>query len=127
MSKISLVALSFEDSFASHPQSKFWSDKNILKPEQVAKNTRNKYYLICEVCEHEIYVVLSELKNGSRCCVYCNNKKLCDDNNCMKCFEKSFSSSSQAKYWSNKNQIDSRTVFLNSNKKYYFELITCCC
>jgi len=35
-------------------------------------------------------------------------------------FEKSFASHEKAKYWSDKNELKAREVFLNSNKKYWF-------
>ena len=31
-------------SFASHPKAKYWSDKNKLKPHQVALNSHKKYW-----------------------------------------------------------------------------------
>ena len=37
----------FEKSFASHEKSKYWSDKNELKPYQVSKNSHKKYLFNC--------------------------------------------------------------------------------
>jgi len=51
----------------------------------------------------------------------CSDKKLCDKEDCKKCFEKSFASHEKAKYWSNKNELKPRQVFKSSGKKYFFE------
>jgi len=44
----------FERSFASHPKSKYWSDKNDVLPRNVFKSARKKYKFNCPNCD-EIY------------------------------------------------------------------------
>ena len=38
----------FEKSFASHEKAKYWSDKNKLKPNQVSKACKKKYWFECD-------------------------------------------------------------------------------
>ena len=46
--------------------------------------------------------------------------KLCDDEKCDSCFEKSFASHPKAKYWADDNPITPRQVLKNAQKKYAF-------
>ena len=110
----------FEKSFASHEKAKYWSDKNVLKPNQVALNSNKKFWFNCD-CGHEFNKILSCIagkKNGW--CPYCSNKKLCENEDCKSCFDKSFASNDKAQYWSEKNTLIPRQVFKNSHNKYIF-------
>lgn len=105
----------FEKSFASHPKSEFWSDKNELKPHEVYLNSGYCYIFDCRECGHEITKVLSSVTRGEWC-GYCSGRFLCSDDNCTFCFNKSFASHEKAKCWSDKNELKPRQVFLNSAK-----------
>ena len=51
----------------------------------------------------------------------CNSKRLCDDEKCQTCFEKSFASHDKSKYWSEKNSdVKPRQVFKKTQIKYWF-------
>uniref|UniRef100_A0A6G6AD62 Restriction endonuclease n=1 Tax=Borely moumouvirus TaxID=2712067 RepID=A0A6G6AD62_9VIRU len=106
------------NSFASNPKSKFWSKKNLIKPRQVFKSTVKKFLFDCE-CGHEILMNLSCIHQG-KWCGYCYNSKLCSDESCQMCFNKSFASQPKSKYWSKKNIKNPREVFKSSPKKYFF-------
>ena len=82
----------FEKSFASHEKSKYWSNKNELKPNQVFKSSGKKYWFDCE-CGHEIEISLNNI-SGGQWCPYCcfPIKKLCNNEDCKECFEKSIAS-----------------------------------
>jgi very-short-patch-repair endonuclease len=110
----------FEKSFASHEKSKYWSDKNLLKPNDVMKGTHKKYIFNCD-CGHEFESAIQNIIKNSWCS-YCSNppRKLCDNIDCKKCLEKSFANHEKAHYWSDKNNILPRQVFINSNTKYIF-------
>ena len=110
----------YDKSFAKHEKAKYWSDKNELKPHQVFRSSSKKYIFNCNVCQHEFISGLDNIING-KWCSYCANQKLCSDNNCNICFEKSFASHEKAKYWSNKNELTPRQVFKNSNIKFLFD------
>ena len=109
----------FNKSFASHEKSKFWSDINgDIKPRQVFKSTKNKYWFNCD-CGHNFESSLNNIYNN-KWCPYCANKKLCDNEDCKSCHEKSFASHEKSKYWSDKNgNIKPRQVFKSSNTKYW--------
>ena len=49
-------------------------------------------------------------------CLYCAGKKLCDKENCQKCFNSSFASHEKAQYWSDKNELKPKNIAKFSNK-----------
>jgi very-short-patch-repair endonuclease len=102
--------------FDSHPKSKFWSNRNIQKPNEVALNSHKKFWFDCE-CGHPFDIQLNNVNIG-RWCSYCSNKKLCG--NCIICHNKSFASHYRANNWSNKNEIEPRYIFKTSHKEYLF-------
>jgi very-short-patch-repair endonuclease len=113
----------FEKSFASHTKSELWSDKNILQPIQVFKNSNNKYHINCNKCNHTYHLYLNNIdKNG---CVFCAGQKLCENKDCKDCLDKSFASSDKSKFWSKKNKLSPRDIFIQSNKKYIFDCNEC--
>ena len=111
----------YEKSFASSEKAKYWSNKNELKPRNVFKNSDKKCWFDCD-CGHNFNSILGIINNGSWC-PYCANppKQLCELKECKQCFDKSFASSNKVKYYSDKNKLKPREVFLNSNSKYLFD------
>ena len=110
----------FEKSFASHEKSEFWSEKNgDVKPRQVFKSSGIKYWFDC--C-HQFKTSLNSITGMQSClCPYCAKKRLCENEECQTCFEKSFDSHEKSKYWSDKNSdVKPRHVFKSSGKKYWF-------
>jgi very-short-patch-repair endonuclease len=106
--------------FSQHPKSKFWSDRNEKKPDEVALNSHKKFWFDCE-CGHTFDIQLNNVNVG-KWCPYCSNKKLCELNrNCKKCFDKCFASVERSKNWSDKNFEEPFEVFKNSHKKYWFD------
>ncbi len=113
----------FEKSFASHEKSKFWSEKNKLKPRNVFNKSNDEFWFKCE-CGHNFQSLLSSISIGSWCPYCCNPPhKLCDDENCKKCFEKSFASHEKSKFWSEINDLKPRNVFKNTAIKFLFKCI----
>ncbi len=106
--------------FDSHPKSKFWSNRNTLKPNEVALNSHKKCWFDCE-CGHQFESNLKNINIG-RWCPYCANKKLC---RCKICFNKSFASLEYSQNWSDKNEDLPEEVFKNSHKEYLFECPKC--
>lgn len=115
--------MEFYNSFASHPKSKFLSEGQ-LSPKLIQKNSRCKYWFDCKKCGHEFDASPNNIINGSWC-PYCANRKLCDNEACKICFEKSFASNEKSKYWSDKNAKKTRDVFLNARNKYFFKCDIC--
>lgn len=116
--------LCLEKSFAAHSRAKDWSDKNELAPRNVFKMSNEKFWINCQKCHHESYVILSHLSR-SYGCGFCGGNNLCEDQECMFCFEKSFSSHPQSSIWSDKNLESPRDVCKKSNKSFLFYCREC--
>jgi very-short-patch-repair endonuclease len=113
-----------EKSFASHPKSICWSNKNILNPNQVLKGSEKKIYFNCDKCNHELLITLKQISSQGHWCSYCSHQKLCHDNECKMCFNNSFASIERSKFLNDKN-INPRTLFKSTNKKYIFDCDRC--
>jgi hypothetical protein len=114
----------FEKSFASCDKAKYWHyEKNIdVKPNDITIRTATKYWFICNnpECGHKFLTSPDKIASGNWC-VYCGNNKICDDESCKKCFEKSFASHEKAIYWNlEKNGITPNKVNKYSNHKFWF-------
>ena len=110
--------------FDSHPKSKFWSERNLKKPNEVALNSHKKFWFDCE-CGHPFEIALNCLNKGSWC-PYCANKKLCPlINKCKICFDKCFASVEYSENWSDKNEDLPEELFKNSHKEYLFDCPKC--
>jgi very-short-patch-repair endonuclease len=109
--------------FDSHPKSKFWSNRNIQKPNEVALNSHKKFWFDCD-CGHEFESSLLNINKGNNWCPYCYNRKLCG--NCDNCFNKSFASHPKSICWSDKNEIKPIEVFRGADrKKFIFNCDKC--
>jgi len=119
----------FEKSFASHEKSIHWhpiknGDK---KPRDFFKRSDKICWFKCDNCPHDFPKTLSEITRidgKSSWCPYCSipTKKICNENNCKHCFERSFASHELCKFWDyikNKNTIP-RNVIKSSCSEYYF-------
>ena len=106
--------------FDSHPKSKFWSNRNPIKPCDAALNSHKKFWFDCE-CGHDFESKLLNINKGNNWCPYCSKppKKLCNNKECSNCFEKSFASHEKSKYWSNKNELTPRQVFKGTDRKLF--------
>ena len=113
----------FKKSFASHEKSIFWSDDNDTSPREIAKYCNKKFWFDCK-CEHTFYCSPHHISYG-HWCPYCKSQKLCDDKNCIHCYEKSFASHTKSIYWSKKNKLSPREVFKSCNKKFIFDCDQC--
>ena len=114
----------FKRSFASNPNSKFWSDKNKLKPHQVSRNGGKKFWFDCPDCSHSFESMISNIVKG-QWCPYCSSKKICGDKGCSHCFKRSFASYPRAENWSDKNELKPHQVALRSHKKFSFDCPEC--
>jgi Probable Zinc-ribbon domain len=117
-----------ERSFANHPRAKYWcQEKNAANSRHVFKKSSNKkFWFKCGECNHPFEARLNDISND-HWCPYCAGKRLCEDNTCQICYEKSFASHPKAKCWcQEKNSVDPRQVFKkSSNKKYWFKCEKC--
>ena len=116
--------LPYERSFASHPKAQYWSERNDFSPREVAMYCHKKFWFNCHKCGHELNMKLNNVSNGNWC-AYCANQKLCNDNNCDFCFNKSFASHPKAQYWSERNDFLPCEVAMHCNEKFWFDCIQC--
>ena len=115
----------YQKSFSVHPKSHLWSDKNPVSTRQVFRNSSKKYWFNCDQCPHEIEVKLNSIRGDTINCEYCASKLLCKDQACRVCYEKSFMSHTKSIYFSPKNNVSPRDVFLHSGKNYIFNCAEC--
>ena len=111
--------------FSEHPKSKFWSDINLVKPNEVSLNSHKKFWFDCD-CGHKFESNLLNINKGNNWCPYCSKHaiKLCENNECKSCFEKSFASNEKSIYWSNENKVKPRQLFkCTDRKKFIFNCI----
>jgi very-short-patch-repair endonuclease len=106
--------------FSKHPKSKFWSDRNLIKPNEISLNSHKKFWFDCE-CGHQFESSLLNINQANNWCPYCSipPQKLCDNNNCNSCFNKSFASHEKSNYWSKNNELKPRQVFKGTDKKTF--------
>jgi very-short-patch-repair endonuclease len=111
----------FEKSFASFEKSNCFNEKeNKVLSSSVFKGDNDKYWFKCDNCTHNFYQAINVIIHGSWC-HYCSGHKLCEDNECKDCFEKSFASHDKVKYFDPiKNQIVPRSIHKQSSQKYWF-------
>lgn len=109
----------FNRSFASHTMSKYWSSDNKFSPRQITKFSEREAKFNCPHCPHTFTTVIASVATGHGC-AYCTNKKLCNDENCTLCFNKSFASHTRAQFWSVNNLDRPRNVLKTSHALRHF-------
>lgn len=109
----------FNKSFASHPMAIAWSNQNEVQPRSVLRGADKKFSFDCHECNHTYQTILYSVSRGTTC-PYCTNQKLCRDESCNTCFNKSCASHEIVEAWSPMNTLHPRHVFLQSNKKMDF-------
>jgi len=116
----------YKKSFADHPHAKRWSPDNPIQARFVTKGSSKKYKLICDRCAHA-YTLKLYSENTGPGCPYCSKpaKRLCNEEKCAVCTEKSYASHPNAKFWSSENPKSPRQVFKQSGQKYKFNCETC--
>ena len=114
-----------EKSFVTNDKANFWSDENKVRPHQVFKSSHKKYKFDCNDCDHTFEISPADITHGNHFCPFCSSQKLCLDDNCKTCYNRSFKSFSKSDYWSSDNGIDPRQVFKYSTKKYKFDCPYC--
>lgn len=117
----------YEKSFMSHEKMPFWNyELNEKSPRYVRQNERNMYWFTCGVCNHNFKQTPYDVSKG-RWCHFCSGQALCKSVDCRYCYEKSFASVSESKYWHptfNKG-VEPRVIMKNSSKFYWFLCHVC--
>lgn len=118
----------FDKSFASHEKSKYL-DKILngdINPRKIFKNSNKKYFFKCGICNHVLSKSPDNITSKDNWCAYCVNQKLCDNENCKMCFEKSFANHEKCQYLDKtKTNINPRYVFRSAHIKLPFKCNIC--
>ena len=113
------------NSFASHPRHAQWSATNSCRPRDVSKsNSSQKHAFDCDSCGHTFSSNLNNIVNG-QWCPFCASKKMCADDGCTFCLERSFASHPRHTQWSDKNSCRPRDVARSTATKYAFDCDAC--
>lgn len=123
----------FERSFASFNDKnkvQCWSSKNgDVQPCDVTLSSEKKYWFLCNVCDHEfeirIYSVTANLEKHKHWCSYCANQKICSNIDCKICKEKTFANHEKSIYWSKKNKLSPRDIYISTAKTFWFDCDKC--
>jgi len=115
----------YEKSFAKHERSQFLSIKNKLKAHEIYYSSHQKIIIDCNICNHEFITIVKSITLENKWCPYCSHVKLCKEDNCIKCFNNSFASCNESKYFSIKNNEKPRNLFKYTIKKYLFYCDIC--
>ena len=118
-----LRILSHEKSAAVHDKVvKCWDPvKNELKPHQVTKSSGDKYWLNCDKCKHPFDITMGHVTEG-KWCPYCAGKKLCGDDTCDYCLQRSAAFNKRVvACWHDKNKLKPCQVPIGSGKKFWLK------
>lgn len=114
----------FERSFASNEKSKYLAEGQ-RNPFLIARSGVIKLSFLCPRCEHLFETTPNSISRGVFC-PFCGSNRLCLDDGCEICFEKSFASNKKSVFWdSEKNGQSPRETFANSGKKFFFICPVC--
>ena len=53
--------------FSNHPKSKFWSNKNEKKSNEILLNTHEKFWFDCDKCGQQFDIKLNNINIGFWC------------------------------------------------------------
>ena len=98
--------------------------KKSLKNEFFDIKKNGGYYTRCKTCREKHNKKNRENYKPRKC----SPKKLCNNEECKNCFEKSFASCvDKIKFWNHElnGDVKPRNVFKTTSKKYYFMCTTC--
>ena len=121
--------ITFENSFASQERAKFWhpTKNGDLMPKNFTIKSGKKCCFKCDKCKHDFDSTPRGIYKGSWC-PYCSipSKKLCEDETCKHCLDKSFASHEKAENWHpTKNNKNPREVLKGSSQNYWFTCSNC--
>jgi very-short-patch-repair endonuclease len=68
---------------------------------------------------------IADITSNGNWCSFCSHQKLCENLDCLECFEKSFASHEKSKNWSDKNKTVPRQTFKLCRKKFWFNCDKC--
>ena len=106
--------------FSENINSRYWSPKNKLKPENIAYSSHIQFLFDCP-CGHEIVRAPNKLKTTLGC-PYCSipQQKRCLGEECESCLKTSFFTHENSQYWSSKNICKPSDISGWSHNMYIF-------
>lgn len=116
----------YNRSFASYHKSQYWSSLNNINPRFITKSSSRSFIFNCDTCYHSFENKMASVSRKAWC-PYCSIpvRKLCENIECLQCFDHSFSSVLCSKYLVN-NDISSRQIIKGcSSLKYDFKCPDC--
>lgn len=119
--------LCLNKSCASHEMGKAWSSDNLVISRNVFLQSNKQVIFNCIRCNHKYSNTPNHYYTRGGSCPYCDNKKICDKDECIKCYNSSFASHVRANCWSKKNTISPRNIFKGSNTRIMFNCDKCNC
>lgn len=115
-----------EKSCASHERmAASWSPENALRARDVFLQSNKKVIFNCIVCHHRHHTAPNGYCSRTGSCVYCANQRLCENEECILCFQKSFASHPKVMCWSPTNPMTPRSMFQGSDKRAQFDCEKC--
>lgn len=109
--------------FKNHPKAAFVHEKEKIKGfEHITRSSNKKLPFKCYISGH-VFMTTPAHVIENKWCPYpcCAKNALCDDNDCMICFDASFASSSFSLLFSSKNELTPRQIFKCSSLICLFE------
>jgi hypothetical protein len=117
--------LCFDRSFASYKWvGEHYCSVNKLNPRQVKKQL-NPVWFKCKVCLHTFKRSAAEVLKSECFCHFCETMSLCENEDCMVCFNNSFASSVNVRFWSLNNGPDPRQIHKMSKNNCYLKCYKC--
>ena len=122
-----------KSSFANSPKAKLWNYElnGDIKLENVFVSSNCEYWFTCDICNHNYKKSPNSISRSG--CPYCAKSKLCsssliykDYETCEICINRSFQTSPESKYFSDKNidkdgnKINPRHLSKSGHHKYIF-------
>lgn len=114
--------------FSDHARANQWSINNKFKLDELYQNSSKKCEFKCDICLHLFEMKINDVVDRNRWCPYCANQKLCDLDECIMCFEKSFAFSFNSEFvtWNTTlNDLTPRQVTSGSGKSMFFDCKKC--
>lgn len=115
-----------DKSCASHERMKAsWAPENPLTARDVFLQSNKKFIFNCTVCSHTYTTTPNHCTRNDKGCSYCANQRLCEKEECITCFQKSFASHPKVLCWSPTNPVMPRSVFKGSEQTARFDCEIC--
>lgn len=108
-----------KNSFACHPMAEKWSKLNKVKPDDIARYSKETFYFDCDICQHQYTLVPANIKSHKpNYCPYCQKEKLCGNLSCEFCFINSFASDEKSLLWDFDNNDKSPLDYFAGSSKF---------